>query len=483
VCVVPTEGTKLQVTSTGAALKLAVWTLCAAALLGAAAPAFAGPGEEMYREFIEQDQIYADEVWQTYVQKIGQRLVEHSDDPDGEFYFYVLDISAVNAFALPDGYIFVNRGLLAFLESEDQLAAVLGHEIAHVTAAHARRRNLLSAFGNVAGFIGAVFTGRGEIMDVTNTAVATLVSGYGRDMELEADEIGGGTLARAGYNPYAMIEVIMVLKDNELFSRQVAGQPQNYHGLFASHPKNDKRLHDAVEKALSVLPEQTAEPVGDFWSHLDGLVYGNQASAGIVKDHAFYHAGLRFVVEFPQGWDVSNTTSRVMGRDPAGTGKGYITLQRQEPPEKEQTPKQYVTDTLKRDDVTGGEELEVNGYPVFIGTLDASKTKSAASLIAVLVKDGGVYLFKGEAGEGADVDAFGRAFRATVESFRDLTPADLRLANDQRIKVIEATPDDSYRSLAAKSSIKGHGEETLRLINGDHPNGEPRPGDLVKIVQ
>jgi predicted Zn-dependent protease len=127
--------------------------------------------------------------------------------------------------------------------------------------------------------------------------------------------------------------------------------------------------------------------------------------------------------------------------------------------------------------------VKVNGYDAFIGALDASKSKSAVSLIAVLEKGSGVYLFKGEGAQGTDIDAFTKAFRATVESFRDMTTSDLRTANDQRITLVEAKPGDTYASLGAKSSIKSYPEETLRLLNGDYPHGEPRAGDMVKIVQ
>jgi predicted Zn-dependent protease len=104
-------------------------------------------------------------------------------------------------------------------------------------------------------------------------------------------------------------------------------------------------------------------------------------------------------------------------------------------------------------------------------------------MIAVVFKDGGVYLFKGEAGESGDAVQFDADFRATVQSFRAMQPADLKVANNQRIKVIEARPGDTYAALAAKSSIKNYPEETLRLLNGDHPLGEPRAGNPIKIVQ
>jgi predicted Zn-dependent protease len=443
----------------------------------------ASVGEKMYQEFLESDQIYPDQAWQDYLQRVGDRLVAHSRNPDDKIHFTLLDVSAINAFATPGGYIFVNRGLIAYLESEDQLAAVLGHEIAHVTERHVQSRNGLAQIGNIAGFIGAILTGTGAIYDATNTAVATVVSGYGRDQELEADAIGSETMAKAGYDPTAVMQMLAALKDNEQFSKTVTNQPPQYHGLFASHPQTDKRLQDAVLASKRFATTQVAEPVDDFWAQMNGMIYGNQAAAGIVKGRAFFHGGLRFAVEFPEGWDVSSTSNRVIGRAQTEGLKGFITLQRQNAPKEPQTSKEYVTETLKRDDLTGGEESTVNGYDAFVGTLDASKSKSVVSMIAVLQKGSNVYLFKGEGPSGTDVKAFEDAFRATVQSFRDLTTADLRTANDQRIVVVEAKPGDTYASLAAKSSIKNHAEETLRLINQDYPHGEPRAGDLVKIIQ
>ena len=456
--------------------------LIAFALLLAAGSVYAGPGKKMYDEFAKQGQIYDDPRWQDYVQKIGDRLVPYTTDPKGEFHFTVVDTSDVNAFALPDGYIFVTRGLLAYLESEDQIAAVVGHEIGHVVLHHAAKKNLISGFGNVAGFIGAVITGVGQVRDVSNQATDTLVMGYGRDMELEADQHGGEVIAKAGYNPFAMIEVLQVLKDQEEFSTQVGGQQKTYHGVYASHPQNEKRLHDALERSSKYLPAEVVDPVGDFWATMDGLVYGNQAGSGMVKDRSFYHEGLRIVVTFPEGWDVSATSSQVTGVSPGGRSAANISFQRQAAPKAKQTPKQYIEDSLKRDDVKAGESLKIGDYDAYIAKVEL-KENQTASMIGVVFKDGGAYLFKGEAGENTDPASFEANFRATVQSFRAMVPSDLRVANRQRIKVIEAKPGDTYAALAHKTSIRDHPEETLRLLNGDHPHGEPRAGNPIKIVQ
>jgi predicted Zn-dependent protease len=454
-------------------------------LLGAVASsvAVAGPGEKLYNELREKDQLYQDEEWQSYVDEIGQRLVAISPHAGREYHFYVLDNPDVNAMALPDAYIFVNRGLIAYLRSEDELAGVLGHEIGHVVGRHARRNNTVGLFGNIAGFIGAVMTGTGAIADLGNTVTQTLRSGYGREFELEADEYGGEFLARAGYNPHAMIDVIHVLKDHSLFAKNVLNQPAVYHGLFSSHPKNDKRLHDAVTKSQHILPDELRDPERDFWTMMDGMVYGNEAATGLIKGETYYHSSLRVVVQFPKGWGVTNTTAEVLAKAPGGSTDAFITVQRLNMPEDEQTPEEFISKTLKRDDVNDGESLEINGYPAFIGTVEIASGNAQVRNIAVVYKDDSVYLFKGEVGPVGDAAAFEEKWRGTVESLRAMTADDLRIANNQRIHVVVANPGDTYQTLAQRASIKSYPEDTLRVINGHHPRGEPRAGDFIKIVQ
>jgi predicted Zn-dependent protease len=453
-------------------------------VLALPAPVHASSGKKQYEEFKEQGQIYDDPAWAEYVQKIGERLLAVSPHKGRTYHFTVVDNSSVNAFAMSGGYIFVFRGLLPYLESEDQLAAVIGHEIGHIVGNHIAETNTLVGLGKFTGFVAAVLTGQGAMMDTMNAATAVYVSGYGRENELESDRFGGEFLAKAGYDPYAMIDTIQVLKDNELLEKEIGGGRATYHGLFASHPKNDKRLHDAVMQAYQegAAPAELVEPVGDFWSMLDGLVYGDEAASGMVQDSTFYHSGLRFVVAFPQDWTVTNSATQVAGRAPGGSAEGLIELERQDAV-KGQSPKEYVKETLKRDDLLGGEEIEVNGFKAYVAPVDVAGGKEKAAFIAVIFKDSGVYYFKGEAGEKGDAQAFEAAFRATVTSFRAMKASDMESASKQRIRVIEAKPGDTYRSLAQQSALKSHAEATLRTLNGDYPVREPRPGDLIKIVQ
>ena len=442
----------------------------------------AGAGKKMYDEFVENGQIYPHDGWQEYVASLGQRLLQHAPGTAEKYRFVVLDNAQINAFATPDAFIFVNRGLLAFLSSEEQLAAVIGHEIGHVVGEHARRRKMANLLGKTAGIAAAMVTGRGELYDVSNVATTTLLSGYGREMELEADRYGAEFLARSGYNPLAMIEVVQVLKDQELFSKQVANLPSTYHGLFSSHPKNDKRLHEVVTYAQSQLPDRVTEQVGDFWSLIDGLAYGDEAAAGLVRGQTFYHGGLRIAVDFPDNWSVTNTPSQVVGKAPGGKKEAQISVARHEPV-KRTSPKEYVVDVLKRDDVVSGAEVDLNGLKNYVGELEVEGSETQLALIGIIYRGKHVFLFRGEAGPDIDADAFRIVFIETLKTLRGMTAADVQMANTRRLKVLVADPHDTYAKLAQRTAIARYPEESLRLLNGGHPHGEPRAGDFVKIVE
>ena len=458
------------------------FVLLTAILFAATGAMGAGAGKKMYDEFVENGQIYAHKGWQEYVTNVGNKLLQHAQDDPEKYKFVVLDNAQINAFATPDAYIFVNRGLLAFLGSEEQLAAVIGHEIGHVVGEHARRRKTTNLLGKTAGIVAAMVTGRGELYDVSNVATTTLLSGYGREMELEADRYGAEFLALSGYNPLAMIEVVQVLKDQELFSKQVAKQPSTYHGLFSSHPKNDKRLHEVVAYAQSQLPDRITAQVGDFWSLIDGLAYGDEAAAGIIRGQTFYHGGLRIAVDFPENWTVTNTPSQVSGKAPGGKKEAHISVARHEPV-KRKSPEEYVVEVLKRDDVVDGSEIELNGLKCYVGELEIEGSETRVALIGVIYRGKHVFLFRGEAGPKGDADAFRSVFVETLKTLRGMTAEDVQMANTRRVKVVVADPHDTYAKLARRTAITRYPEESLRLLNGSHPHGEPRAGDFVKIVE
>ncbi len=454
-----------------------------AALLLGPPTAIGGTGAELYNEFMDSDALYPDPKWQEYIDELGQKLLSHSKDAGQEYHFFVLDSPEVNAFATADAYIFVNRGLLAYMGSEDMLAAVVGHEIAHVVARHPDKQRTSGLLSSGIGLLALALTGRVETLQAADAVTRTMIMGYGRDRELEADEIGAQIIARAGYNPLATIEAVHVLKDQELFSKDVANQPRSYHGLFATHPQNAKRLREVVSYALDMLPETTEEPSEVFWELMDGLSYGSDSSIGVNSDNVFYDKTIRIAVEFPKGWDVNFNRQSVLGRAPMGRNEAWINVVRTTPEEFE-SPSAYLKDTLRVAGIESETTIDIEDCcQVHLAELSIEGTNKKRSLIALRIKGSDVYVVRGEAGPRGNFDKLQEDLLTTIAGIRNLQVEDMQKAVTKRIQVIVAKPGDTYEKLAEQSSLRNYPTETLRLINGHHPHGEPRAGDFVKTVK
>ena len=460
--------------------RLITLVLLAGALVVSAKP---GLGEKKYQEALDKGLVYDDESWQTYVQELGERVLAHTPHAGRKYHFYVIDDAEINASAAPDGYVDINRGILVYMASEDELAALIGHEIAHVTARHYRETKNRELLGRSVGLVSALATGVGDLMSVSNTATMQELLKFRVEQELEADRLGGEYMAKAGYNPLAIIELVQTLKESDTFARQVEKKPAMYHGLYRTHPKNDKRLHETVAFAQQSFHSREAiEPLRDFWEMIDGMVYGDETATGLVRDTTFYHGALRVVVKFPDDWTVDKTKTEVRATAPGGAKEAIITLGRHNP-DSRLSPHEFLTETLEREDITSGESLEINGLQAYIGEVENEGTDAKLKLIGLLYHDRSAYLFSGEAGPNGDPEAFREDFVATMHAVRNMTAQDAKEANKLRIRVTVAEPDKTYADLARRSPIEKNAEERLRLINAGYPNGEPRAGNYIKIVE
>ena len=435
-------------------------------------------GQEMYDKFIAEGAAYDDAELQAYVNKIGQRLAAVSDMPDLEFTFTVLDAPEINAFATPGGFIYVNRGLLAYLNSEAELAGVIGHEIAHVTARHHARRQTAGVTSKVVSTTAYVFTGSGALYEASQMYGAELISGYGRDMELEADGFGAEYMYRAGYEPEALLDVIGVLKNQEQFmrvkARQAGKSGTTYHGLYATHPRNDKRLQTVI-RAANELDDGTyiesPEEPGEFRRVTDGIVWG-ESVGGQRADDRYYHNKLGFTIEQPEGWTVTSTANAVVAASPDGSRKVTITLRRKDA---SATP-QSVLESLARGALSDGEQLQQAGLDGY--TAVASSSGDSKRLAAIYL-DNLTYLFEGEAAEFSTGDA---DLRAVIESFRGMHPKEKTNGNGRYVRYIQVPRGADVESLASSVRIDD-AEGYLRLINDFYPRGEPRTGDWMKVIQ
>lgn len=439
-------------------------------------------GRDAHQQILKQYPRYPDEALQAYVQQVGERVARHSHRGQLDYHFTVIDSPDINAFALPGGYIYIHRGLMAYLGSEAELAAVLGHEVGHVTARHGVRQQSQSTAWGILGQAVAMGTGVGAAADVTGVLGNAVVRGYGRDMELEADGLGAQYLARGGYDPQAMIEVVKVLKLQEDFARDQAaarGEQQpvgSYHGLFDTHPDNDRRLQQVIGPARALVGGQQVVNRDAFLQRLQGLPFGDSAESGIRRGERFYHRDLDFTLAFAKGWSIINEPQQLVGQSPDKQVLVAMTL--------EDNPQGLDAATLLKQRIggrrlLGGEPLQQAGLKGHTGLIEGDVPRR----VAAILKGDKAYLFVGAVKGRAASATEDAQMLAAIGSFRPLQAAERKLAEPLRLQLVRVAAGQSVRALAAASGLPGDAEATLRLLNNLYPQGEPRPGDWFKTVR
>lgn len=411
---------------------------------------------------------------QGYVNAIGQKLAQHSHRPDLQWTFTLLDSADVNAFALPGGYVYITRGLMAYLNSEAELAGVLGHEIGHVTARHGMRQQRASTAAGQGAELGSV------LMPGTDILAQTWTAGYGRAHELEAYRLGAHYLAKSGYDPQAMIEVIGELKNQALFAaeqaRREGREPRSsYHGTFDTQPGNDARLKQVVDEANSIRVASPREGRTEYLQKIDGLVFGDSPAQGIVRNHALLHDKLGFAIQFPPGWQVSNKADRVLARSP----QGDALLELQQGPKNNQ-PLATLQNGLKLDAGARFDSGKLSGYPA---AFSAGTQQGKPVVVASVVFNDTQYLIAGMTRDKPVYDRERATLRSAINSFHAITPEERRSARPNVLKLVTAKAGTTLASLAKTSPLNADAEGQLRLLNHLYPAGEPTPGQRLKIVQ
>ncbi len=444
-------------------------------------------GRKTNKEVLQHYIVYDDPELQAYVSRVGEELAKNSHRNNLIYRFTVLDSKDVNAFALPGGYIFITRGLMAYLNSEAQLAAVLGHEIGHVTARHSVRQysaTQLTGIGTVLAsiFIPGMNQAGSQLMQVMGSA---LLRGYGREHELEADKLGAEYVARTNYDAESMLDVIQVLKDQETFETQRAKsegrEPRIYHGLFSTHPDHDTRLQEIVEYA-SKYQSQTESRTGEeeYLDQIDGLIFGDSPQQGITRGNNFYHESLGISITFPKKWNVTNLPDKLVINAPLGAATQQILL---DDINKKISPREFMIQRLGLDNLTNDQPLTINGLEAHTGIATISTGNGRRSArFTVIYFNNQAYILVGVSKDPGSLPHYDAAFKETARSFHQLTEDERLLAQPLRLKIIESTDETNFKSLAEQSPLEQYQEEKLRLLNGLYPQGKANSKPLLKII-
>ena len=439
-------------------------------------------GQQQDAEIRREMGIYNDRGLEQYVNEVGQELASKSHRPNLPWTFTIVDSPVINAFALPGGYVYVTRGILAYLDDESELAGVLGHEIGHVTARHAAQAYTRQAEANIGLQILSIFVpGTRPFADLGASGLSVLFLRNGREAELEADRLGVEYGSGAGYDPSGVPRFLATLARVDAMSGR--GVPN----WLSTHPDPGSRVTRA-EPLAGKFASADAKKVNrdQYLDRIRGIEFGDSPKDGIVRGSAFLHPLLRIGVSFPDGWELTNGSTAVLAQEP-GT-KHFMVLQ-----EVERQPGQstrasladVAVEAMRKSGfkVMDGSAAKINGNDAHIGLYEG-KTKDVGEVImrAAHIQVGRqLYVVAGFApkDEFKQIDA---EIQASAQTFRQLTQQEAANIRPNRLEFYTVQKGDSWQSIAVRQGKSIVNAATLAIMNDHEVSAQPQPGDRVKII-
>jgi predicted Zn-dependent protease len=423
---------------------------------------------------------YHDPKLESLINQTIAKLVAASDRPEMSYRVVILNSPSVNAFALQNGQLYVTRGLIALANDSSELASVLAHEISHVIAQHAVIREEQA---RQASLVDRVVN---DVLSDPETGALALakskikLASFSRAQEFEADGIGVGLAARAGYDPYGAIRFLTSMGRNA----EIKANPGQSHidprspDFLSSHPATPERIKNAQGVARQFNASGGAAGERDraaYLAALDGLVYGEDPSEGFVRGRRFLHPKLGFTFLAPEGFVLDNTAQAVLGvREGGGQALRFDVVS----VPAGQTLKDYlISGWIENIDPKSVEEIQINGLPTATAT---AKGDQWTFRLYVVRLGSEVYRFIFASKRlTADID---RGFREAVGTFRRMTVAESKAAKPLRLKVVTVGQGDTIEKLASQMAVSDRPVERFRVMNGLTANDHLNPGDQVKIA-
>ena len=414
-----------------------------------------------------------------YVNAIGARLAQAAARPDIAWQFAVADQAEANAFALPGGWVYVTRGLLTLANREDELAGVLGHEMAHVIERHATSRvgaatPLAILFGVPSGILGTVSPTLGGIVGGAGRVVTGLaLAPYSRDQEREADRVGTALAARAGWDPAALASFLQTLERAEA----LAGGAAKPASFFATHPSTPERVANVEAMARSLSRAPVAEIAGtraQFVERVEGLVVGDNAANGVFVERLFLHADFDLALEMPAGWKTANSreaAGAVAPEDTAvvllqlvGAGGDPVAAARGE--------------GLSEAQIERVRRLDIAGLPA--ATLTAGTRDGERVSFTWIAHKQRVFRITGVCRD-RDWERYASVFTRTAATFRPLRPEDRQRIVEGRLRVRPARQGETLAQVIARGGTTWSVAQAA-IVNGVASDATLERGWPVKVA-
>jgi len=449
-------------------------------------------GKEAAEMVASEMGLVKDAALTAYVADVGERVAAYAPPRDLTYSFGIIDQDEPNAFALPGGYVYVSRGLLAIANSEDELANVIAHEVVHVAARHHAQRQaratgtgLLALPGLLAGALIP-----GPVGDLVTASVAMpavgFLAGYSRSQELESDRVGQEMAAQAGYQPKALADFLASLERDSALRLERLGEERRTPGFFDTHPSPPTRASQAAQRADGI--EWTARPAiaggrNGFLRRLDGVLVGENPAEGVFEGQRFMHPDFDLTLVFPDDWKVVNTRQAVGAVSEKGDLQ--IALRHQGPgkdPREASAAFFQEASEQTRIEVARLDAVEINGLRAVRGQAVAGGRSGSLNLDLTWIAHGGsIYQISGLVGKDY-TDEHRALFGRVVHSFRPLEPREREGIRETRLRVRAAQAAENLESLGRRTQNAWDVEQTA-TANALSRGAVLAEGQLVKISQ
>ena len=432
---------------------------------------------------------YGDAKLRAYVKRVGLKLAAVSEEPGLAFTFTVLNDDKVNAFALPGGYVYLTRGILALAENEAEMAGVIAHEIGHVAAHHTAERYSATMAANlglmaldILGSSAGLPSGFGQIAGFGAQAA---LMGYSRDQELEADMLGVRYMIRAGYDPKAMNTFFVKMEAHAELETAMTGKQADgpVNNIMATHPRTADRIRQAIGLAnvrAAALPVTARD---EYLGEIDGMVFGDDPAQGVRKGRLFVHPDLRVAFEAPPGFTLFNSPRQVIGRGPR---QSLLIFDMGNEKTARETGRmaQYLTRRWAANlRLSGVETIDINGMEAATGQARVSTKNGQRDIRLIAIRGGPDRIFRlafvtlPEATRQMNED-----LRRTTYSFRRLSEAEAKAIRPLRLKVTTVVAGDTPERLAQGIPWPEFRLRWFEVLNGLRPGEMPPVGGRVKTV-
>lgn len=418
-----------------------------------------------------------------YVEQVGKRVAVQSglSNAQNDFTVALLNSPVENAFAIPGGYVYVTRQLMALMNSEAELASVMGHEVGHVAARHSAARNRTSSIGGLlSGVVGAV-AGNGTLGQLLGAgarqAAGLYTLKYGRDQEYAADGLGVRYITAAGYDPYAASEMLAQLNDSTGLQAKIAGRDANAVPSWAStHPNGADRIRRARALAQATgKPDDAPAQDTAFLRRLDGLRYDDDPAQGVIDGQTFRQPEMRVRFTAPTDYQIANGTDAVTVTGPAGQAQF-----RAAPATSDLSG--FITQRFTSLGASGAGEVRTgsaNGVPFAYSTVGASANGRAVDATIVAYRfPSATYSFTLVTQRGQGVGGFA----PLIESVAPLSASEAAAVKGKRIRIATVKAGDTVDTLSRQMAYPSYQRERFLTLNGLADNARLTPGMLVKLV-